>query len=63
MLTEAETYATAMPSLEWVYFGQLFMSLRVIENLQGGRPGVLVLSRQREKLANFLWQLFGFKNI
>lgn len=63
MLTEAETYATAMPSLEWVYFGQLFTSLRVIENLQGGRPGVLVLSRQREKLANFLWQLFGFKNI
>ncbi|KAH8742503.1 hypothetical protein F5883DRAFT_596203 [Diaporthe sp. PMI_573] len=55
MLTEAEKYAAIMPSLEWVYFGQIPMGFK----LQSDRIRAIPLWPRRDDCITALSEIFG----
>lgn len=62
MLTEARIYATEMPGLEWLYFGQLCMGISREEMSNGCDTDVFALSEERDQCWMYLRDLFGWKS-
>lgn len=60
MLTQARIYATEMPALEWLYFGQICME--VSRGEEDGSADVVALSTERDECWLFLREMFGWKH-
>jgi hypothetical protein len=58
ILDEATKYADSLPKLEWLYFGQIPMSVKRIDGLEGKRYAV-PLSTERDSCWTLLREMFG----
>ena len=60
MLTQARIYAKEMPTLEWLYFGQIRME--VSRGEEDGNADVFALSTERDECWVYLREMFGWKH-